>query len=135
MHADCTFTVSEFTSIDWAPDVTTALATGHAHIAKTFTGDVVGRSIAQFSSSFDPEHGAGTYIALESFEGTLAGRTGTFNFVHSATTDGISPVRLDEFFLIVPNSGTGQLAGIRGTGALTIDAEGHHRIEFDYDFD
>jgi hypothetical protein len=70
-------------------------------------------------------------VALESFEGSLDGRTGTFNFVHSASTGGSD--RTNEFFLIVPASGTGDLAGITGSGGLSIDADGTHRIWFDYD--
>jgi hypothetical protein len=39
----------------------------------------------------------------------------------------------DRLFRIVPSSGTGLLAGIRGTGGMAIDADGTHRIWFDYD--
>ncbi len=38
-----------------------------------------------------------------------------------------------EYFAIVPSSGTGQLAGISGTGGLVIDADGTHRIWLDYE--
>ena len=59
----------------------------------------------------------------------LHGRAGTFNFVHSATTTGSD--RSAEFFTVVPSSGTGELTGISGTGGLSIDADGTHRIWFD----
>ncbi len=68
---------------------------------------------------------------MESFEGSLSGRSGAFNFAHSATTSGTD--RTDEFFTIVPGSGTGELAGIRGAGGMTIDPDGTHRIWFDYE--
>jgi hypothetical protein len=42
-------------------------------------------------------------------------------------------VLASEFVLIVAGSGTGELTGITGSGGLTIDAEGVHRIWFDYD--
>jgi hypothetical protein len=70
-------------------------------------------------------------VAMESFEGSLNGAAGTFNFVHSATTSGED--RLAEFFLIVPASGTGALASIRGGGGMAIDADGKHRVWFDYE--
>ena len=79
---------------------------------KTYTGDVVGRSATLFTSAFDAAAGIGTYVAMESFEGSLDGAPGTFNFVHSATTGGTD--RSAEHFAIVPSSGTGDLAGIRG---------------------
>ena len=55
---------------------------------------------------------------------------GSFNFVHSATTSGSN--RTAEFFTIVPSSGTGELAGISGAGGMAVDADGTHRIWFDY---
>ena len=70
---------------------------------------------------------------MESFEGSLDGRAGTFNFVHAASTSGTD--RSDEHFLIVPSSGTGELAGIVGSGALVVDADGTHRMRFDYTLD
>jgi hypothetical protein len=51
--------------------------------------------------------------------------------VHSATTSGSD--RGNEFFLIVPASGTGELAGITGTGGMAIDADGTHRMWFEYE--
>jgi hypothetical protein len=69
---------------------------------------------------------------MESFEGTVDGRAGAFNFAHSATTTG-GPQRLAELFVIVPASGAGELAGITGTGALEVDADGVHRLHLDYD--
>lgn len=68
---------------------------------------------------------------MESFEGTLNGRSGAFNFVHSASTSGTD--RSAEFFLIVPGSGTAELAGITGTGGISVDADGTHHIEFEYE--
>jgi hypothetical protein len=123
------FSVSDFTPTDHASEIATALPTGHAHMVKTFSGAVEGRSLTQFSFAFSPETGAGTYVAMEAFEGTVDGRRGTFNFAHSATTSGSD--RSDEFFLIVPNSGTGELVGITGTGRVVIDEAGE-RMEFDY---
>ncbi|WP_436848122.1 DUF3224 domain-containing protein [Streptomyces collinus] len=38
-----------------------------------------------------------------------------------------------EFFVIVPGSGTRALTGIRGAGGLAVDADGTHRIRFDYE--
>ena len=132
METHCTFTVEEFTPDDFVPEIETALATGHARMVKQFAGGLTGRSITQFSYAFDNDSGVGSYVATESFEGAVDGRGGTFNFVHSATTLGHGE-RLHELFVIVPGSGTGALTGLVGTGALTIDADGTHRIALDYE--
>jgi hypothetical protein len=133
MRADATFTVESFVPVDDvpAPSVVTGLPIGVATIEKRFTGDAVGRSSTLFTAAFDQTTGVGTYVAMESFEGSVGGKTGAFNFVHSATTSGAD--RSCEFFAIVPSSGTGDLAGIVGSGGLAIDADGTHRMWFDYD--
>jgi Protein of unknown function (DUF3224) len=131
MRASGTFEVTAFEPTSVTSSVATALPVGVATMAKTFTGEVEGRAATVFTSAFDQERGVGTYVAMESFEGLLNGRAGAFNFAHSATTHGTD--RADEFFTIVPSSGTGELAGIRGTGAMTVEADGTHRISFDYE--
>ena len=127
------FRVAEFTPVDWAPAIATGLATGHAHMVKEFDGAISGRAITQFSYAFDHEANVGTYVALESFEGSIDGHTGACNLAHSATSLGTPETgRVDEYFVIVPSSGTGELAGITGTGTLVIEPDGTHRIRLDY---
>ena len=130
MLSTSTFTTSDFDVTDYVPDVTTALPTGHLRMRKTYAGDVEGRCVTQFTSAFDQTSGIGTYVALESFEGSVAGRRGAFNFVHAASTSGAD--RAHEYGLIVPGSGTDELAGIEGSVRLTIDADGTHRMDFDH---
>ena len=130
MLSTSTFTTSDFQVTDYTPDVTTALPTGHLRLRKTYAGDVEGRSVTQFTSAFDQESGVGTYVAMESFEGTVAGRRGAFNFVHAASTSGTD--RTDEYGLIVPRSGTDELVGIEGSVRLRIDADGTHHMDFDH---
>jgi len=131
MITEATFTVSGFTPVTLdAAQVSTALGVGVATMEKRFAGGAEGRSTTLFTSAFDPERGVGTYVAMESFVGSLGGRTGAFNFAHAATTRGEG--RSDEYFTIVPGSGTGDLAGIAGGGALVVDADGTHRMTFEY---
>lgn len=111
--------------------MTTGLPVGVSTMEKGYQGGVAGRSATLFTFAFDQGTGVGTYVAMESFEGSLNGRPGAFNFAHSATTLGTD--RRDEFFVIVPTSGTGELAGITGSGGMTVDADGTHRVWFDYE--
>ena len=129
MISEGTFTVSGFAGVPLEQDqpVTTALAVGIATMAKEYAGGIVGRSTTLFTSAFDPELGVGTYVAMESFEGSIAGRSGTINFAHSATTRGDN--READFLVIVPGSGTGELAGLTGSGGLTDD----HGIWLDFE--
>ncbi|WP_035844830.1 DUF3224 domain-containing protein [Kitasatospora azatica] len=133
MRATGTFSVKSFVPTELSPEpaVATGVPVGVAKMEKQFEGEVAGRSATLFTAAFDQSAGVGTYVAMESFEGSLGGRAGAFNFAHSATTSGTD--RSAEFFVIVPASGTGELAGITGTGGIAVDADGTHRIWFDYD--
>ncbi len=136
MRATGTFTTKDFApaSVFAEPPIRAALDMSVATMEKEYHGAVEGRSATVFTSAFDTERGVGTYVAMEAFEGSLDGNEGTFAFVHSAST-GDGAARANEFFLIVPQSGTGALEGISGTGALEIDADGTHRMSFDYTLD
>ncbi|MFD3443205.1 DUF3224 domain-containing protein [Microbacteriaceae bacterium 4G12] len=132
MRATGTFTVKDFApaSVFAEPPISAALDMSVATMEKEYHGAVEGRSATIFTSAFDPELGVGTYVAMEAFEGSLDGHEGTFAFVHSASTSGSD--RANEYFLIVPGSGTGGLTGITGAGALEVDEDGTHRMTFDY---
>jgi hypothetical protein len=134
MRAEGTFTVVAFTPTELAPlpAVATGLPVGVATMEKRYEGEIAGRSATLFTSAFDQSTGVGTYVAMESFEGAVRGRSGSFAFAHSATTTGAE--RGEEYFVIVPTSGTEELAGIRGTGGLGIDPDGTHRFWLEYDF-
>jgi uncharacterized protein DUF3224 len=132
MRVTGTFEVADFTPAQVpAPDVKTGLPVGVATMRKHFEGGVSGRAATIFTAAYDPATETGTYVAMESFEGSLDGREGTFNFAHSATTQGNG--RGGDYLVIVPASGTGALIGIHGTGGLSIDDDGTHRIWFDYE--
>lgn len=132
MRTSGTFTVHDFTAAAVpGSDIVTATPVNVATMGKTFGGGIGGRSATVFTAAFDEAAGVGTYVAMESFEGSLDGRDGAFNFVHSASTTGSD--RADEYFLIVPGSGTGDLKGISGSGGIAVDDDGTHRIWFEYE--
>jgi hypothetical protein len=133
MQTTSTFTVETFEPTDVAPpETTTATPVGVARMVKRFRGGLEGRSETLFTSAFDQAKGVGTYVAMESFAGSLDGRSGTVNIAHTATTDG-GPDRLHEVVVIVPASGTGELAGLTGTGRMHIAADGTHHLDLDYE--
>ena len=115
MRATGEFRVESFNAVPLqapGPEIATALPVGVATMEKRYEGDISGRSTTIFTAAFDQSSGVGTYVAMESFEGSLDGHAGTFNFTHAASTSGAD--RAHEHFLIVPESGTGALATISG---------------------
>ena len=130
MRVTGTFKATNFQPVaeDFTGGIRAALPVGVMRMEKLYSGEVSGRSATIFSSAFDPSKGVGFYTALESFEGTIGGRSGTFIFMHSASTSGRD--RSDESFHIVAHSGTGDFEGIAGAGGMEID-DASHRIWFD----
>jgi hypothetical protein len=92
---------------------------GRMLFEKRFSGGLSGESDGEMLTAGSPAKGKAGYVALERFHGTLDGREGSFVMQHSGIMD-TGREQLD--IHIVPDSGTGQLAGIRGTA--TIDRTG-----------
>jgi len=135
MEALATFLSKNFKPAGLSPTlgITTALPVTVSTMEKSYEGAIQGHSSTVFTAAFDQVSRAGTYIAMESFRGTVNGREGSFSFVHSASTTGID--RSNEFFCIVAGSGTDGLKGIAGSGGISIDDDGTHHIWLDYELD
>lgn len=97
-------------------------------IRKVFDGDLMGTGEGEMISGGDPKQGAAGYVAIEVFNGTLAGKTGSFALQHLATMDQNGPKMS---VVVVPGSGTGELKGISGTFEIQI-ANGRHSYHLDY---
>jgi hypothetical protein len=102
---------------------------GRMSIDKQFHGDLEGSSKGyMLSSAATVVKGSGGYVAMERVTGTLKGRAGGFVLQHSGTlTRGTPQLSVT----VVPDSGTGQLAGISGTFTIKIDG-GKHSYDFEY---
>jgi Protein of unknown function (DUF3224) len=104
-------------------------AAGRFDFTKTFHGDLAGEGAGIMLSAGDPGQGSAGYVALETVSGQLGGRTGGFALQQFGTVlDGAQALTYE----VVPGSGHGELAGITGTFALTVDDDGTHRYELDY---
>jgi hypothetical protein len=124
MHASGTFDV-KLTPQEGGDDT----GLGRMSIDKQLHGDLEGSSKGfMLSSAATVVKGSGGYVAMEKVTGTLKGRAGSFVLQHSGTMTRGTPTLS---VTVVPDSGTGQLAGIAGTFTIKID-EGKHSYEFDY---
>src|SRR5688500_10058430 len=81
-------------------------------LEKTFTGDLRGTSQGEMLSAQSEVDGSAGYVAIERVQGELNGRSGHFVLQHSGTmTRGAAELAVS----VVPDSGTGELRGLRGT--------------------
>jgi hypothetical protein len=69
--------------------------------------------------------GSAGYVAMERVVGTLQGRAGSFALQHSGTMDRGRPTLS---VTIVPDSGTGDLAGIAGEMSIEVTPGGHSYV-------
>jgi hypothetical protein len=103
-------------------------ALGRMSIDKQYRGDLVATGEGEMLSIMSAVSGSGAYVALERVVGALGGRSGTFVLQHNATmTRGAPHLSIT----VVPDSGTGALAGLSGSMQIIMDA-GKHAYEFDY---
>jgi hypothetical protein len=101
---------------------------GRMRIEKTFHGPLAGTSIGEMLAVRTDVPGSAGYVALEQVTATLDGRKGSFFFQHSGTMDnGASSLDVT----VIPDSGTGELKGLRGKLMIKIDG-GKHHYEFAY---
>jgi len=101
---------------------------GRMSIDKQFHGDLEATSKGQMLTAMTDVKGSAGYVAMERVTGTLRGRSGSFALQHSGTmTRGVPQLSVT----VVPDSGTGQLAGIAGKMEIKI-AEGKHSYDFEY---
>ena len=103
-------------------------ALGRMSIDKQIAGDLVGSGKGQMLSAFTGTQGSAGYVAIERVEGALAGRAGSFVLQHNATMNrGVPSLSVT----VVPDSGTGALAGLAGDFKIIV-ADGKHSYEFSY---
>jgi hypothetical protein len=100
---------------------------------KQYHGDLEGTSKGQMLAVGSAKS-SGVYVAIETFTGTLqAGsgekKTGSFSLHHTGIMTKSGP---SLSINVVPDSGTGQLAGISGKMNIVIAPDGKHSYEFEY---
>ncbi|QSX36563.1 DUF3224 domain-containing protein [Shewanella sedimentimangrovi] len=103
---------------------------GRMSIDKQFQGELNADSKGEMLSAMTEIKGSAGYVAIEQVTGILMGKRGSFVLQHFGTMNrGQDRLVLE----VVPDSGTGELAGLSGTMAIRIEA-GQHYYDFDFAF-
>jgi len=101
---------------------------GRMSIDKQFRGDLDGTSKGQMLTGGTIIRNSAGYVAIERVTGSVKGRKGSFILQHNGTMNRGEPSLV---ITVVPDSGTDQLEGIKGTMKIDIEA-GKHSYELDY---
>jgi hypothetical protein len=105
-----------------------ALLLGRMSVDKHFHGELEGSSSGQMLTGGTSIRNSAAYVAIERVTGTLKGRKGSFTLQHTGVMNRGVPSLV---ITIVPDSGTDQLEGLRGTMTINVEA-GRHSYQLDY---
>jgi hypothetical protein len=125
-HARGTFTLKMTHQPPY--DSVGGVALGRMSIAKQFDGDIEGTSSVEMLSAGTPVKGSAGYVGIERITARVAGRAGSFVLQHTGTMTRGQP---ELSIRVVPDSGTGELAGLEGR--MTIDiVDGQHFYDLEF---
>ena len=120
-----TYDPKSYEEVDGGPSL------AEIHVTETFSGDIEGEGVVRFLQA-SRDDGSATFVGIERVTGSIAGREGSFLLQDSGTLEG-NIVKGDWF--VVPRSGTGELAGLRGEGGFEAELGQHATITLDYWFE
>jgi hypothetical protein len=101
---------------------------GRMTIDKIYQGDLDATAKGEMLTALTSLKDSAGYVAIEHVAGTLQGRKGTFVLQHTGTmTRGVQSLSVT----VVPDSGTGDLAGLSGKMDIKIEP-GKHVYDFAY---
>jgi len=105
------------------------VASARMSLAKTFSGELTGTSNGEMWATETGVEGSGGYVAIEKVVATLNGRSGSFTLIHQGTMRRGAEFQMR--IVVVPDSGSEQLAGLAGTMTIRIEKDKHF-YDFDY---
>ena len=95
-----------------------------------FEGGIIGDGAVDWVMAYAPDRSA-RFLGFQRVAGSIGGRAGTFVMESTGFHDGRTSVGT---WRIVPNSGTGALAGIGGHGSFEAPGGAIVTYELEYDF-
>ncbi len=128
MHAEGTFQIKVVPQPSDS-DPARRAGLGRLSLDKHYSGTLEATGYGEMLAEGGGARQDGAYVALERVTGSLAGRSGSFALVHRALLRNNVPQ--DWTVVVVPGSGTGELAGLEGTLQIRVE-DGTHRYRFDY---
>jgi hypothetical protein len=130
VHADARITVHKYEPVPYdEPEDGPVL--NRIHAEESFSGDITGDGVVEFLQAARAD-GTASFVGIERVTGSIAGKAGSFLLQDQGTVaDGLVS---GEWF-VVPGSGTGELAGLRGTGGFSAKLGEGATVTLDYWFE
>jgi hypothetical protein len=109
-------------------EVSAEASLGRMLLLKKFSGDLAASARGQMLTASTGMKGSAAYVAIDQVTGELGGRRGSFVLQHSGSMNrGVPTLSI----MVVPDSGTGELAGLTGTLSINV-IDGKHFYDFIY---
>src|SRR5215469_3850306 len=101
------------------------------HVTEAFHGDIEGEGAVRFLQALRAD-GSASFAGIERVTGSVGGRSGTFLLQDAGTVQGSV---VSGTWFVIPGSGTGELAGLRGEGGFTANLGEDADVTLDYWFE
>jgi hypothetical protein len=101
------------------------------HVTETFAGDIEGEGAVRFLQAVRAD-GSASFVGIERVDGRVGDRRGTFLLQDAGTLEGTT---VSGQWFVVPGSGTGELAGLRGEGGFAAELGQGASITLEYWFE
>lgn len=129
-HASATISVHKYEPAAYEEPAEGPVLT-RIHVEESFSGDISGEGAVEFLQAARAD-GSASFVGIERVTGAVGGREGTFLLQDAGTVKG-SIVSGDWF--VIPGSGTGGLAGLRGEGGFSANLGESAQVHLDYWFE
>lgn len=126
-RADATTTVRVYEQVAY-DEPTEGPTMSRIHLGELFSGDIEACGITEFLQATHTD-GSASFVGIERVNGALGGRRGTFLI---QSTGSLSGSEVSAEWRVIPGSGTGDLAGLRGTGSLRSKLGEGGTLRLDY---
>ena len=100
-----------------------------ATVTQAFTGDIEGEGICEYLMAY-PNANTASYVGLQQVSAKIGGKQGRFILQVNGTYDGTTA---SGSWFVIPNSGTGDLATLRGEGSFSAPHGSKMNYTLDYE--
>ena len=125
----------KFTLDSWQEDSYAEIGDGgklaRASVKQTFSGAIEGEGSVEWLMAYRADQTA-RFVGLQHVTGRLDGRSGDFVLETTGSFDGSTA---EGEWSVVPDSGTGELRGLRGRGGFSAPHGPEASVTLDYDLD
>jgi len=100
-------------------------------VTEAFHGDIEGEGVVRFLQAVRV-NGSASFVGMERVTGSVGGRSGSFLLQDAGTVEGNT---VSGTWFVIPGSGTGELAGLRGEGGFQATLGEGADVTLDYWFE